>query len=502
MKSENNLRMQLKEALDNLWARIKSLVSGLDTRVTALEQGGGGGGQVNVIEAISFNGTNVPPDASKRVSLQEADPTVPGWAKAASKPSYTASEVGALADTTTFVSGVKGNAESTYRSGQVNLTPANIGAATQITIPSTAAWSDMYTLFDTIPGGTTATFCCNGGTASTLLSGSNFSNTTIKGTITRVNSTTYDVIAHVGEGTALSIWRINGLSSASATPTITGFKSFVSKAGDTMTGSLIVGQANDTAERQVMTRAASGRIYMRSTGDSTGVRGMYGYNNAGTGGVIFNVDQSNRISAIAPFATRIQYIMIPDDYSSAPSDDKSANIAQVLDNNNYIRHNIYAYRSTSNSYYTMLVARYPVSSTSNTICQFGVGFTANGTPVYSISQPSAFKQALTLGNVNNSLVLTATTGSTLYTQLNALPVSPENGAGVTCYISNGSMKLMTGKTELTATLHGVITRASTTRFRVFGMYGDTGYLMYWAFDITSAGVITPLTVYRLQGTAM
>lgn len=77
MKSENNLRMQLKEALDNLWARIKSLVSGLDTRVTALEQGGGGGGQVNVIEAISFNGTNVPPDANKRVSLEDLTPPCP-----------------------------------------------------------------------------------------------------------------------------------------------------------------------------------------------------------------------------------------------------------------------------------------------------------------------------------------------------------------------------------------------------------------------------------------
>lgn len=128
MKSENNLRMQLKEALDNLWARIKSLVSGLDTRVTALEQGGGGGGQVNVIEAISFNGTNVPPDASKRVSLQEADPTVPSWAKEVSKPTYTASEVGALADNTTFVSGVKGAAEAAYRSGQVELSPADLGA--------------------------------------------------------------------------------------------------------------------------------------------------------------------------------------------------------------------------------------------------------------------------------------------------------------------------------------------------------------------------------------
>ena len=58
--------------------------------------GSGSGGDVNIIEAISFNGTNVPPDAGKRVSLTETDPTVPAWAKAASKPTYTAQEVGAL----------------------------------------------------------------------------------------------------------------------------------------------------------------------------------------------------------------------------------------------------------------------------------------------------------------------------------------------------------------------------------------------------------------------
>lgn len=58
--------------------------------------GGGGGGEANVINAISLNGVNVPPDANKRVSLTETDPTVPAWAKASSKPSYTASEVGAV----------------------------------------------------------------------------------------------------------------------------------------------------------------------------------------------------------------------------------------------------------------------------------------------------------------------------------------------------------------------------------------------------------------------
>lgn len=98
---QNSLRMYLKNALDNLWARITSMFSGLDERVTDLEEGGGG--QVNVIEAISFNGSNVPPDANKQVSLSETDPTVPTWAKAASKPTYTASEVGAQQDVGLYI---------------------------------------------------------------------------------------------------------------------------------------------------------------------------------------------------------------------------------------------------------------------------------------------------------------------------------------------------------------------------------------------------------------
>jgi hypothetical protein len=44
MNEPNNLRMRLKEALDNLWARVKGLFDGLDERVKDLEEGGGGGG--------------------------------------------------------------------------------------------------------------------------------------------------------------------------------------------------------------------------------------------------------------------------------------------------------------------------------------------------------------------------------------------------------------------------------------------------------------------------
>lgn len=147
---KDDIRMSSREWSKNLWNRVKALFGGLDTRVTALERGGGGG-DVNVIESISLNGTNVPPDSSKRVSLTEADPTVPAWAKAATKPAYTAQEVGALPANTpipsktsdlnndsgfltssTGVTGVKGNAENTYRKGNVNLTPENIGAQQDI----------------------------------------------------------------------------------------------------------------------------------------------------------------------------------------------------------------------------------------------------------------------------------------------------------------------------------------------------------------------------------
>lgn len=111
--------------------------------------GGGGSGEENVIEIVKVNGTALTPDSNKAVdvtvptettvtnwgftkntgtyskptggipktdlatavqtslgladtalqSYTETDPTVPSWAKASSKPTYTASEVGALPDT-------------------------------------------------------------------------------------------------------------------------------------------------------------------------------------------------------------------------------------------------------------------------------------------------------------------------------------------------------------------------------------------------------------------
>lgn len=69
----NNLRMDLKNALDNLWSRIIDIWETVKTREDNLAG--------DMIKTISLNGVNVPKDAQGNVALQETDPTVPAWAK-------------------------------------------------------------------------------------------------------------------------------------------------------------------------------------------------------------------------------------------------------------------------------------------------------------------------------------------------------------------------------------------------------------------------------------
>lgn len=131
-----------------------------------------GGGEENVIEIVKVNGTALTPDANKAVDVtvptestvsgwgftkntgtyskpssgipktdlasdvqtslgkadtalqSESDPTVPSWAKASSKPSYTASEVGAV-PTTRTVNGKALSADITLSASDVNALPSS-----------------------------------------------------------------------------------------------------------------------------------------------------------------------------------------------------------------------------------------------------------------------------------------------------------------------------------------------------------------------------------------
>lgn len=159
-----------------------------DTLATATTTGSG-----NAITAVSAtNGALTFTKGSTFLLTSD----IASWAKASTKPTYTASEVGALPNNTTYVStittaagthtaisnksgavsfnvptktshltndsgfitnagvtGVKGNAESNYRTGQVNLTPANLGAVATTgdeTIAGKKSFSDILQIQKTI----------------------------------------------------------------------------------------------------------------------------------------------------------------------------------------------------------------------------------------------------------------------------------------------------------------------------------------------------------------
>lgn len=73
---------------DEVWIN-KDLTIAEQNKVLGIEAGA----QKNKIESVTVNGVAVTPDANKAVAITESDPTVPAWAKSASKPTYAYSEI-------------------------------------------------------------------------------------------------------------------------------------------------------------------------------------------------------------------------------------------------------------------------------------------------------------------------------------------------------------------------------------------------------------------------
>lgn len=104
-------RVSTIEGKESGWdAKQETLVSGTNIKTVngeSLLGGGnieiqGGGGEENVIEAITMNNAPVPV-ANKTASITETDPTVPSWAKQPNKPSYKYSEIGNTPDLSGFI---------------------------------------------------------------------------------------------------------------------------------------------------------------------------------------------------------------------------------------------------------------------------------------------------------------------------------------------------------------------------------------------------------------
>jgi hypothetical protein len=110
-----DVEVYVKEAVDDVIGSASETFNSLGEIETAVN---------NKVDKVSGKGlsTNDFTDAYKNKvdsalqSYTETDPTVPAWAKAANKPTYTASEVGALPSTTTIPTTLAGLTEdATHR---------------------------------------------------------------------------------------------------------------------------------------------------------------------------------------------------------------------------------------------------------------------------------------------------------------------------------------------------------------------------------------------------
>lgn len=104
--------------------------------------------------------------------ITESDPTVPSWAKASTKPSYTAAEVGALPDDTTYVSSVNGNSGAVTGLQEQTTVVNKTASDTSQTLAANTfyIWPEMSALTITCPatGGPYAFRFTSGSTATTL----------------------------------------------------------------------------------------------------------------------------------------------------------------------------------------------------------------------------------------------------------------------------------------------------------------------------------------------
>ena len=139
--------------------------------------------------------------------ITETDPTVPSWAKASTKPTYTAAEVGALPDDTTYVASVNGNSGAVTGLEPVTTVVNKTASDTSQTLAANTfyIWPEMSALTITCPatGGPYAFRFTSGATATTLT----MSGITMPDDFAVEANKVYEVNVYEGYGLAVS-WEV------------------------------------------------------------------------------------------------------------------------------------------------------------------------------------------------------------------------------------------------------------------------------------------------------
>ena len=140
--------------------------------------------------------------------ITESDPTVPAWAKASTKPTYTAAEVGALPDDTTYVSSVNGRTGAVTGLEPVTTVVNKTASDTSQTLAANTfyIWPEMSALIITCPatGGPFAFRFTSGATATTLT----MTGITMPDDFAVEANKVYEVNVYEGYGLAVS-WEVS-----------------------------------------------------------------------------------------------------------------------------------------------------------------------------------------------------------------------------------------------------------------------------------------------------
>ena len=140
--------------------------------------------------------------------ITETDPTVPSWAKASTKPTYTAAEVGALPDDTTYVSSVNGSSGAVTGLQEQTTVVNKTSSDTSQTLAANTfyIWPEMSALTITCPatGGPYAFRFTSGATATTLT----MTGITMPDDFTVEANKVYEVNVYQGYGLAVS-WEVS-----------------------------------------------------------------------------------------------------------------------------------------------------------------------------------------------------------------------------------------------------------------------------------------------------
>lgn len=260
-------------------------------------------------------------------SLPASD--VSAWAKAASKPSYALSEIAGADDVKAIeaLTGTTGILKKTAANTWTLDTTAyttNTGTVTKVT-----AGTGLNTSADQADSATKGSITTTGTlhlTKSGATAGSYGPSAAVTGSHGTTMNVPYVTVDAYGRVTSISnkvytaqdTWRgiqDNLTSSTNTTESLSAKQGYLLANGDarddtklpltggTLSGSLWSGTTSDTVERQVGVASGAGTIYMYAHSGSTGNRGIYTQNAAGTYANVITVDQNNKVTLYGNAAT-------------------------------------------------------------------------------------------------------------------------------------------------------------------------------------------------------